>query len=286
MFAAPAQAMAIQYMQYVAKYGKSYLTTEEFAARQSLYAETNAMIMAHNETESSFKLGHNAFSDFTEHERSQLTGAMSYDHVATGTLPIPDDLAASVDWREKGGVTPVKDQARCGSCWSFSATGALEGAWFVKTGKLESFSEQQQVSCNSACYGCNGGWQYKAFDFWKDNAAFLESEYPYTSGAGDSGTCKQSELTSTDVKTTGHFFVAAKDVDQMKAAVAQAPVSVSIEADKSVFQQYTSGVFDSKKCGTRTDHATLVVGYASDADGEYWIMKNSWGTVWGESGYK
>ena len=101
--------MAIQYMQYVAKYGKSYLTTEEFAARQSLYAETNAMIMAHNETESSFKLGHNAFSDFTEHERSKLTGAKSYNHVASGTLPIPDDLAASVDWREKGGVTPVKN---------------------------------------------------------------------------------------------------------------------------------------------------------------------------------
>ena len=226
------------------------------------------------------------FSDFTDHERKKLTGQKPYTHVATGPMPMPNGgLPTNVDWRDKGAVTPVKNQAQCGSCWAFSAVGALEGANQIKTGTLTSFSEQQQVSCNSGCYGCGGGWSYKAFDFWQSNAAFTEDEYPYTSGTGNSGTCKQDELTATGVKTQGHFFVMADEVDQMKAAVVQQPVSVSIEADRSVFQQYTSGVFTSSACGTNTDHATLVVGYGTDAYGEHWIMKNSWGTGWGEAGY-
>ena len=286
MLAAPVAAMATQYMQYVAHYGKSYITTEEFEIRKALYIQTDAIIEAHNETESSFKLGHNLFSDFTDHERSKMTGALKYNHVATGTMEVPNGgLPSTWDWRDKGAVTPVKNQAQCGSCWAFSAAGALEGANQITTGTLTSFSEQQQVSCNSECYGCGGGWSYKAFDFWQTNSAYTEDAYPYTSGAGDSGTCDVSQRTSADVKTMGHFMVMSDMVDQMKAAVVQQPVSVSIEADRSVFQQYTSGVFSSADCGTNTDHATLVVGYGTDAYGEHWIMKNSWGTSWGEDGY-
>ena len=107
--------------------------------------------------------------------------------------------AASADWVVSGAVTSVKDQSTCGSCWAFSSAAALEGAHFIKTGELKSFSEQQQVSCNTECYGCGGGWSYKAFDFWKTNSAFLEDAYPYTSGSGDSGTCQQESLVSTDV---------------------------------------------------------------------------------------
>ena len=279
--------MGTKYMEYLTFWGKSYMTTEEFAARKALFIETDAIIEAHNKTDSRFKLGHNKFSDYTEHERSKLSGgAKKYNHVASGPMNVPNDgVPSSVDWRDQGAVTPVKNQAACGSCWAFSAVGALEGANFIKTGTLTSFSEQQQVSCNTSCYGCGGGWSYKAFDFWKSNNAFTEDAYPYTSGAGDSGTCEQASLVSTDVGTTGHFFVTEDNIDEMKAAVAQQPVSVSIEADKSVFQLYSSGVFDSTACGTNTDHATLVVGYASDSDGDYWIMKNSWGTSWGEDGY-
>ena len=286
MLAAPLANMASQYMQYVAYWGKSYITTEEFEIRKALYIQTDAIIEAHNETDSRFKLGHNQFSDWTDHERSRLSGgAKKYNHVATGPMNVNSELPQCVDWREKGAVNPVKNQAACGSCWAFSAVGSLESAHFIKTGELKSFSEQQQVSCNTECYGCGGGWSYKAFDFWKTNSAFTEDAYPYTSGNGDSGTCQQASLVSTDVQTTGHFFVTANNIDEMKAAVAQQPISVSIEADKSVFQLYSSGVFDSAACGTNTDHATVVVGYASDSDGDYWIMRNSWGTSWGEDGY-
>ena len=110
----------------------------------------------------------------------------------------------------------------------------------------------------------------------------LESSYQYTA---TDGTCAYSEAEASSVGVAAYSDVTSNNVAQMKAAVAQQPVSVSIEADKAVFQMYSSGIFDNTACGTSTDHATLVVGYGSDAGQEYWIMKNSWGSSWGEDGY-
>jgi len=134
-------------MEYLTLHGKSYITADEFHARKALYMETDALIKAHNETDSSFKLGHNKFSDYTEHERSQMLGGRPDMNKKDPVWLESNGAPASVDWRNQGAVTSVKDQGQCGSCWAFSSTGALEGSHFIKTGNLISFSEQQLVDC-------------------------------------------------------------------------------------------------------------------------------------------
>ncbi len=191
-------------------------------------------------------------------------------------------LPTSVDWRTSA-VTGVKNQGSCGSCWAFSATGAMEGINKIKTGSLISLSEQQLVDCSKA-YGnnaCNGGLMDNAFKYAKANKMETEADYPYT---GRAGTCTYSSAKGK-VLLTGLTDVTANSGSQLQAAVAQQPVSVAIEADKSVFQSYTGGIITSTTCGTSIDHGVLAVGYGSSSGTDYWIVKNSWGASWGEKGY-
>jgi C1A family cysteine protease len=151
--------MELKYNQYLAEFGKTFNNVEEFNTRLQHFAELDAKIEAHNATESSFTLGHNQFSDWSHDEYKKLLGRRpNSPRPVSETLEFPATNATSVNWVTAGAVTPVKDQGQCGSCWSFSATGAIEGAHFIATGKLLSFSEQQLVSCSTANYGCNGGW--------------------------------------------------------------------------------------------------------------------------------
>merc|ERR1712159_93463 len=176
-----------------------------------------------------------------------------------------------------------KNQQRCGSCWAFSTTGSVEGAYFIASGKLQSLSEEDLVQCDhNGDQGCSGGLMDNAFTWISQNGICSESSYPYTSGGGVTGTCKKS---CTPVVTlTGHTDVPSKDETALKAAVSQQPVSVAIEADKSAFQLYSGGVLDNSACGTNLDHGVLVVGYGTDGK-DYWLVKNSWGASWGEQGY-
>jgi C1A family cysteine protease len=194
----------------------------------------------------------------------------------------------SLDWVEKGAVTPVKDQQQCGSCWAFSTVGAIEGAYFINYIYLTQFSEQNLVSCDNAAHGgtdngCNGGLMDNAFTWIEKNGLCTEEDYPYTSGGGKSGTCKKT--CKPVVTVTGFTDVAGES--GMIPALNKGPVSIGIEADKSAFQLYKGGVLDNAACGKQLDHGVLAVGYGTD-DGsakDYYKVKNSWGGSWGEEGY-
>lgn len=164
----------------------------------------------------------------------------------------------------------------------------MEAAHWLTTGTLLKFSEQQLVDCANlkhgyGNYGCNGGLQQYAFNYYETNDAVLEENYSYTAM---NGTCMYDSDAKTNVEVNSYKMVTANSSAQTKAAIIVQPISVSIEADKTVFQMYSSGVFDSAKCGTQLDHAVALVGFGVDASaGAYYILRNSWGTTWGEEGY-
>jgi hypothetical protein len=194
---------------------------------------------------------------------------------------------SSIDWTTRGAVTPVKDQGQCGSCWAFSTTGSTEGAYQIATGKLVSLSEQELVDC-AASYGnqgCNGGLMDDGFQYLQAKGDETETSYSYTGATGTCSSTKQQAANGIAKGiVTSYHDVTPNSESALQAAVAQGPVSIAIEADQSGFQFYKSGVF-SGTCGTKIDHGVLVVGYGTDGGSEYWKVKNSWGTTWGQAGY-
>ena len=271
------------YLKYVAKFGKDYSTMEEFVERAKIYLENESLINEHNATNASFILGHNQFSDMTEEELANTRGYVDMDLMGATAAPQGLRTANAVDWRDAGCVTPVKDQGQCGSCWSFSTTGTVEGAHCAKSGELLSLSEQQLVDCATTFnMGCNGGNPLITYRYLKSHYAILEDDYSYQAVQG---ACAYDSSPKTDVQVAQTFQVSQNNVSALKQALSQSTVSVLIEADQRVFQLYKTGVFDSAQCGTTLDHAVMLVGYGKDNGQEYWILKNSWNTTWGEQGF-
>ena len=260
----------------------------------NLIAETNGRNL-------SYALGHNQFSALNrdefrslmnfENNRALFDTDINADNTNFLRGPVTLEAPTSVDWRTKGAVTPVKDQGSCGSCWSFSTTGSLEGAYAIKNSKLVSFSEQQLVDCDlirvgGTSLGCNGGDMSSAMDWiGKNNGLCTESAYPYVSGTTQTnGACQKSCSIVSGSDVSNPVAVAANSDSAMMTAIAQQPVSIAIEADQSSFQLYKSGVFTGS-CGTNLDHGVLLVGYGSSSAGDYYILKNSWSSSWGDQGY-
>jgi C1A family cysteine protease len=274
---------------FVQKFAKKY-SNDNFFYRYNTFKENFDKIHRHNQGNATYTMKMNKFGDLSFHEFHKThTGYNYINNSFMRSRNAPKHFAdaappASVDWRTQGAVTPIKDQQQCGSCWAFSATGSMEGAWAISKKKLLSLSEQQLVDCSQAQgnYGCSGGLMDYAFEYVIANGGITsEAKYPYT--AMD-GTCK-SPLPASVATISSYQDVAANNDAALQAAVALGPVSVAIEADQEAFQFYSSGIFSDPTCGTNLDHGVLVVGYGSQSSKNFWIVKNSWGDSWGDSGY-
>ena len=277
-----------QFTHFQDRFSKKYENIEELQTRFQIFRHNLRDIVIHNlDHTQNFTMGVNQFTDLTPEEfKSQWVGGLKAEVGSYGCKTFTSGASgapATVDWRNKGAVTSVKDQGQCGSCWTFSATGAIEGAWAISKGQLVDLSEQELVDCATGVsygsHGCNGGQMEGAFKFVIANGQCSLASYPYTA---KDGTCQKCTAVAhisycSDVKPN--------DQVSMKAAVAQQPVAVAIEADTRYFQSYSGGILTSSSCGTTLDHGVLTVGYGEENGQKYWLVKNSWGTSWGLDGY-
>jgi len=282
-------------------YNRNYHTIEEETLRYKIWYENLGRISQTNSKNLSYKLRLNQFADLTDDEfRMKVHGSKGScyrdDKMASKIPKISTQIGkavgsshigtnpTSVDWTTKGVVTPVKNQGDCGSCWAFSTTGSTECNYAIKTGTLNSLSEQQLVDCSDSegNEGCDGGLMDDAFEYIiKEGGLCSETEYPYT---GVDGTCKATSCGTKYNPIKTYTDVTTDNSNDLETAAASGCVSVAIEADQYAFQYYSSGVL-SGTCGTSLDHGVLVVGYGTDGSSDYWKVKNSWGDTWGEEGY-
>lgn len=303
-----------EWNEFKAKYNKSYADQTEDNYRFKVFLETKHKVAKHNQLHAngqrSYTIGLNKYADMTHKEfvrtmngykphlkRSNLDNSLEdvpakhrEEQQAWFTNKYDDiELPRSMDWRQRGYVTPVKDQGHCGSCWAFSSTGALEGQHYRKTGNLISLSEQNLVDCSGKYgnMGCNGGLMANAFRYIRDNHGVdTENSYPYE--AHDDKCRFRNKTVGADDK--GYIELPSGDEKKLTRAIAtRGPVSIAIDASQESFRLYDGGVYDEPACGNQEenlDHGVLVIGYGTDAiHGDYFLVKNSWSESWGESGY-
>ena len=282
------------FQRFIKKYNKKYSSMNEYLARYNAFRQ-NLFKLAENGPQS-HETGVTKFSDMTQQEfaRTYLNlnfNAYALINVNPVRAKISNEAPDEFDWRDKGVVSEVKDQGSCGSCWSFATVANLEGLYAQKKGVIKTFSEQHLVDCDTEDSGCNGGLMELAFEWIKNNGGFMyEADYPY---ANKKQTCKQDESKFVDMKVTGYVKLgegadtfSPVDEDEVKEFLYQTgPLAVALNA--TPLQLYTGGIIDyaSWICGTSgINHAVTLVGYGVGTK-NYWIVKNSWGKNWGESGY-
>lgn len=278
---------------------KTYPNAMEETRRREIFEGRIKKINEHNANENhSYKMGLNHMSDWTEEEMATLRGFKAPKGLAaTNSLADSQGLSAllnsingkeipdEVDWREvEGVVTGVKNQLQCGSCWAFATTGVLEGQERIRNITLVGLSEQNLVDCSMENSGCNGGIMSEALRFVRKQGGIDSAKaYPYE---GRDGKCRFKK-DAVAMKAVGSAIIGPNDEELLKAVVAHyGPVSVAIAATDRL-QDYESGVFDDPGCGEDLNHGVLVVGYGTDSNNgkDFWIVKNSWSSKWGEKGY-
>jgi cathepsin L len=261
---------------------------EEFRTRYQNFKANLIYIDNFNaQSQTSMKLGMNQFGDLSnqEFQKLYLSGLKVNNQPFVATASPVKPMQASFDWRTKGAVTPIKNQGQCGSCWAFSTTGSTEGCHQISTGTLVSLSEQNLVDCSTSQgnQGCNGGLMTDAMTYIIQNGGIdTEASYAYTA---EDGTCHYS-ASDSGATLKSYTNVQAGSESDLQAKVTMGPTSVAIDASQSSFQFYTSGVYYEPNCSSQNlDHGVLAVGWGEESNADYWIVKNSWGTGWGEEGY-
>lgn len=281
----------MKFINFKNKFNKKYDTYDELYISFTNFVNNHRFIENYNSPTHELEMNHLGDMDthqFIEHRKLNKEFYNYHYHYSDTTCETFQDSQQgntpdSVDWRSSA-VTDVKNQGQCGSCWSFSSAGAMEGAYAVATGDLYDFSEQQLMDCSwkYGDFGCNGGLMDNAFEYAIDNGMCLEDDVPYLA---ENHRCSEMTPCKIVAKFSKCYDVTPNNQQHLKEAVSHQPVSIAIQADTRVFQFYKSGIIDSDDCGTQLDHGVLIVGYGEDSGQKYWIVKNSWGEDWGESGY-
>nr|4QRG_A Chain A, Papain [Carica papaya]4QRG_B Chain B, Papain [Carica papaya] len=269
---------------WMLKHNKIYKNIDEKIYRFEIFKDNLKYIDETNKKNNSYWLGLNVFADMSNDEfKEKYTGSLAGNYTTTelsyeevlndGDVNIPE----YVDWRQKGAVTPVKNQGSCGSAWAFSAVSTIESIIKIRTGNLNEYSEQELLDCDRRSYGCNGGYPWSALQLVAQYGIHYRNTYPYE---GVQRYCRSREKGPYAAKTDGVRQVQPYNEGALLYSIANQPVSVVLEAAGKDFQLYRGGIFVGP-CGNKVDHAVAAVGYGPN----YILIRNSWGTGWGENGY-
>lgn len=267
--------------------------------RKNNFANNLEAIIEHNKQGASYKKGINAYSDMTEEEfmtHFHLNDEVDAEQNCSATDKRQtvnknvkyEDMPSSWDWRNEGGVSPVKNQGHCGSCWTFSTVGCLEAHSLIKYGTFDSLAEQQLVDCAGAFdnNGCNGGLPSHAFEY-VSYAGGISTEVAYPYYAEDRDCTVDSSTFALAVEGGSVNITEGDEVELQHAVFEHGPVSIAFQVVDG-FRDYTSGVYTSDVCKNSpsdVNHAVLAVGYGTEDGVDYWLVKNSWGADWGDQGF-
>jgi len=295
------QVYQSKFVEFMQTYKKTY-AQNEFAAKYATFKANFDFVSHHDAASKGYTVAMNEFADLSAAEFAAIYNGVKYVHDANKKIELPAELKvdaaalpATVDWVTKGAVTGIKNQGQCGSCWSFSTTGSVEGQHFIKKQAspagmkpLVGLSEQNLMDCSTSYgnQGCDGGLMDQAFEYIIANKGIeLEADYPYTAEDGYSCLYKSKDRGACIEK---YQDIPTGDEAALHTAIANiGPVSVAIDASQSSFQFYSGGVYYEPQCSsTQLDHGVLAVGYGVwQSTTAYYLVKNSWGTSWGLNGY-
>jgi cathepsin L len=276
---------------------KIVINKSEYASKKIIFEKELARVIEHNSKSLPWKETLNQMSISSpvygfDKNMKILSENKKYQYAFDLTLDSVDNLPKSVDWREKGVVSAVKDQGYCGSCWAFASTAVIESHVALETGKLFDLSPQQIASCSpnpKQCGGkgnCEGATAEIAFDYVASSEGLLEEfQYSYSSFYGVESSCSIPPAGVPKAHIDGYVKLPSNDYKSLMNAVAKiGPIAISVDA--SSWHAYSSGIFNGcNQVNPDINHAVVLVGYGEENGQKYWLVRNSWSASWGENGY-